>query len=98
MILGSYPCCEGGLSIAMPDGGPFWMPEDCPHCGARVWHFLTRVNPTTLLEADSNEISDHDPATKKISVKPGKVDKIGAAYDREGNALAHALGLEPFDP
>ena len=98
MILGAYPCCEGGLSIAMPPGGPFWMKEVCPHCGKVVWHFLTRVNPTSITEEDFDKVYDHDPETKKISLKPGAVDKIGEAYEREGNAMSRALGLEPFDP
>ena len=43
MIFGEYPCCGGDLALSMPDKSPAYMPEDCPHCRAKVWHRLSRV-------------------------------------------------------
>ena len=47
------------MMIAIPDGVdlPAFEPEDCPHCGAPVWHQFSRVEPMTWLEADF--LADH---------------------------------------
>jgi hypothetical protein len=52
MIFGSYPCCDGGLAIAVPDKTPAYLPESCPHCGAKVWHVVSRIDPISYTEAD----------------------------------------------
>lgn len=52
MIAGEYPCCGGPLMLSMPDNGPGLAPEDCPHCGARVWHYYSRIDPKSWTEAD----------------------------------------------
>ena len=52
MMLGSYPCCDGALMIALPDVDlPKFAPDICEHCGAKVWHRLSRVEPSTWTEA-----------------------------------------------
>ena len=45
MMIGSYPCCEGDLWIPMPERTPAYAPEACPHCGAKVWHRFSRLEP-----------------------------------------------------
>ncbi len=50
MIRGVYPCCGGDLRISMPEKGGQFAGEDCPHCNAKVWHFLSRILSTTYTE------------------------------------------------
>lgn len=69
MIFGSYPCCSGSLGIAMPDKTPVYWPEDCPHCGAKVWHRLSRVDPQSWTEAEFLAEFEVDEATKMIRAK-----------------------------
>lgn len=52
MIFGEYPCCGGPLCLGVPERTPAYAPEDCPHCGAKVWHVFSRVDPETYLEAE----------------------------------------------
>jgi hypothetical protein len=49
----------------MPDGYGF-APEDCPHCGARVWHHFSRIIPETWTEADFIERYEVIEETKTI--------------------------------
>jgi hypothetical protein len=65
MIMGEYPCCNGPLHLAVPDGYGF-APEDCPHCGARVWHHFSRIVPETWMEADFLEKYEVIEETKEI--------------------------------
>ena len=44
MISGSYPCCDAPFQMAMSDS-PGFVRESCPHCGAVVWHWLSRIDP-----------------------------------------------------
>ena len=69
MMIGSYPCCDGNLWIPMPDKTPAYAAEDCPHCGAKVWHLFSRVNPTTWTEADFLAEHDINHETKIITRK-----------------------------
>jgi hypothetical protein len=71
MIFGRYPCCSGSLAIAMPAKTPAYLPEDCPHCGAKVWHRLSRVESISWTEAEFLEQHDVDLERKTITAKPG---------------------------
>lgn len=71
MMIGEYPCCGGDLAIAMPDKTPAYVPEACPHCGAKVWHRLSRVEPMSWGEADFLAEYDVDPEKKMVVAKPG---------------------------
>lgn len=71
MIFGSYPCCDGSLTLTMPDKTPAYLPDDCPHCGAKVWHRLSRVQSTSWTEADFLAEHDVDFDAKTIKAKPG---------------------------
>lgn len=51
MVVGSYPCCDGNLMIAVPDVTPAFKRELCPHCGEAVWHRLSRLDPQSWTEA-----------------------------------------------
>lgn len=50
----------------MPDKTPVYFPENCPHCGTKVWHRLSRVDPTTWTEADFFLEYMVDPVAKTI--------------------------------
>jgi len=68
MIIGEYPCCGGDLWLTdEPERTPAFMPEDCPHCGAKVWHRFSRFDPWTRTEADFIAEYIVDEATKKVS-------------------------------
>lgn len=69
MIIGEYPCCEGPLSLAVPDRTPAYLPETCPHCGARVWHKLSRTDPESWTEAEFLRLHDVNEATKRVTRK-----------------------------
>lgn len=69
MMFGDYPCCSGSLFIAMPDRTPVYCPEDCPHCGAKVWHRLSRAEPMSWTEADFLDEFDVDLETRQITPK-----------------------------
>lgn len=69
MMMGTYPCCAGPLGIGMPDKTPAYFREECPHCGAIVWHKLSRVDPTSWTEVDFLAEHDVDEATKQIKAK-----------------------------
>ncbi len=66
MVLGNYPCCDAALMIAVPEKTPAYFREECPECGAVVWHRLSRIDPMSWLEADF--LADHivDPETMTI--------------------------------
>lgn len=70
-IFGTYPCCDGDLHLAMPKKSPAYFPEDCPHCGARVWHRLSRVESVSWTETDFLAEYDVDEETKSVTAKPG---------------------------
>lgn len=107
MIIGTYPCCDGHLCLAMPARTPAWRPEDCPHCGARVWHRFSRVESMSWTEADF--LAEHvvDAATREIRPRPGTAaaafDKMQrdpsllAATDATLDRIRRAAAVEP-DP
>lgn len=65
MITGTYPCCGGDLMIAVPEETPKMLPEECPHCGMKVWHFLSRIDPKTYTEEQflGEFVVDHETKT-----------------------------------
>lgn len=65
MMIGGYPCCDGSLWITMPDKTPAYWRELCPHCGAPVWHKLSRADPMSWKEADflAEFVVDHAAKT-----------------------------------
>lgn len=69
MIFGDYPCCGGALCLTVPDKTPVFEREECPHCGAVVWHFLSRLDPVSYTEKEFLAQYDVDAATKKITKK-----------------------------
>jgi hypothetical protein len=72
-MFGNYPCCDGPLAIGLDDEEttktPVYFPEDCPHCGAKVWHIYSRVWPQTFLEADFFKEYDVDFETRIVKSK-----------------------------
>lgn len=70
MIFGDYPCCGGRLALAVPDQTPVFAQEDCPHCGAPVWHRLSRFLPESWTEAGFKAEYDHDPKTNTVTPRP----------------------------
>lgn len=69
MIFGEYPCCNGDLYLSMPDDTPAFMREDCPHCGAKVWHLFSRLQSKTWDEASFLEEYDVDEEARTIKPK-----------------------------
>lgn len=82
MMIGTYPCCDGHLWMAMPDRTPAYLPEACPHCGARVWHRFSRVEPMSWTEADFLAEHEVDEETRQITARPGTEAE---AFDRMQN-------------
>lgn len=73
MVIGSYPCCDGELFVALPDRQlPVFSVENCPHCGCKVWHRLARLNPQSWTEAAFAMEFDVDEQTKMITLKEHK--------------------------
>ena len=69
MIFGEYPCCNGSLFLHMPGRTPAYAPEDCPHCGARVWHEYLRAGPCSYVEADFLARFDVNDTTMQVIPK-----------------------------
>lgn len=69
MIIGFYPCCDGELTLAMPEKTPACHREACPHCGKTVWHILSRIESSTLLESEFLDIYDVDDVARTVSEK-----------------------------
>lgn len=69
MILGSYPCCDGALAIALPEQmeTPKYMKENCPHCGVVVWHRLERLDPMSWNE--EGFLLEHEVDEEKKQIK-----------------------------
>ncbi len=58
--------------MAVPDKTPAFRPEDCPHCGAKVWHRLSRIDPWSMLEEDFLKEHTVDYENRRIERKDGK--------------------------
>lgn len=90
MIFGSYPCCEGPLAIAVPDKTPAYWKENCPNCGAVVWHRLSRLDPQTWTEAQFLAEHTIDEATKQIR----EINPPPAVELSEADKAAHLKWFE----
>lgn len=66
MIFGQYPCCGADLAIPMPEQTPKYLPENCPACGAKVWHVLSRACPESFTEDDFLQRYEVNHETKTI--------------------------------
>jgi hypothetical protein len=66
MVFGDYPCCGGELAISIPERTPAYSAESCPHCGAKVWHRLSRIDPQSWTEADFLAEYEVDEGAKTI--------------------------------
>jgi hypothetical protein len=66
MVIGDYPCCGGPLFISVPDNSPKFEREECPHCGAVVYHKLSRIDPESWIEAEFLKEFDVDDEHKTI--------------------------------
>lgn len=72
MIIGEYPCCDAPLCFEAEGYGKF-VSEDCPHCGVKVWHRLSRFEPKSWTELNFLEdyIIDHESKTiTKREIEP----------------------------
>lgn len=67
MIFGNYPCCNGELCLSMPEKTPTSAPENCPHCGKRVWHIFSRLEPMSYTEKDFLKSYEVDEITKAVT-------------------------------
>lgn len=80
MMIGSYPCCDGPLMIALPDVPlPKYAKDICEHCSATVWHRFSRVDPQSWTEADFLAEHDIDETTKTIKPREGACCPDGQA-------------------
>lgn len=70
MIIGEYPCCDKLFSHPVPDKTPAYFKENCPFCGAPVWHKLSRIDPISWTEADF--LAEHDVDYEKKVITPKK--------------------------
>lgn len=106
MMIGSYPCCDGRLLISMPEEDirlPAYAPDICEHCGERVWHRFSRVNPTTWTEAEFLEEYDVDKATNIITPKnpepeltPEQIQSVKDYADALLSLLSSPIKWPPF--
>lgn len=76
--------------LALPDAQlPRFAKHECEECGATVWTWLTRLNPTTWTEEGFEAIFDINPEKKSIKLKPGCEDE----FLDEFYEIAQVLGL-----
>lgn len=90
MIIGQYPCCNGELCMQMPERTPVYFREECPHCGAPVWHKLSRVESMSWCEADFLEIYEVDAEAHTITEREPITD-AGAPGVGEAEAQIQSL-------
>lgn len=90
MIFGCYPCCNGDLCLGVPDVTPKFQKEACPHCGAVVWHKLSRIDAKSWVESDFLEIYkvDENDHTLSLVKEPNPellahIDEVMAPYLKE---------------
>lgn len=67
MILGEYPCCDGPLSLGVPERTPCFLPQTCPHCGTKVWHLLSRTDPESWIESEFLRLYEVNEETRHIT-------------------------------
>ena len=82
-MIGEYPCCEGPLAVAMPDKTPAYRPEECPHCGAKVWHRLSRVEPLSWTEEGFLKEYAVDWDTRTVKALPGSDAEAFDKFNRD---------------
>jgi hypothetical protein len=90
MMVGEYPCCGAPLCIELPEETPAYAPEDCPACGAKVWHRFSRVNPMSWKEDDflaeyivdgfSRTIEERNPPPPMSAMEKAVSEACTAAY------------------
>lgn len=89
-IMGTYPCCGAVLMLELPDAQlPRFAPHNCDECGAKVWTWVTRLNPRSWTDEDFKERFEVDEENRTIEAKPDcDFDHLGEFYE-----VALALGL-----
>lgn len=93
MIFGNYPCCDGELTLSMPDQTPTFAKENCPHCGELVWHKFSRIEPQSFTEAqflDEYEVDDESMSiTRKCSkhISPDLREFMNRAADAAAKGI-----------
>lgn len=93
MIIGQYPCCEGDLTIEVPERTPAYREEACPHCGAKVWHKLSRLDPQSWTEADflAEYVVDEETMTIRPIKEPVPIPAVlQGLIDFQASKLADA--------
>ncbi len=71
-VIGSYPCCDGPLMI--DEGPPPWPKivfAFCEHCGTKVVHKLSKIDPMSWLE---NDFPDWDSIQDQDGTPVGRGD------------------------
>lgn len=66
--MGDYPCCGELLCLSCPEKTPAFLPENCPNCGKKVWHYLSRLDPCSYTEEEFNaefEVNEEEKSIKK---------------------------------
>jgi predicted RNA-binding Zn-ribbon protein involved in translation (DUF1610 family) len=58
----------------MPDQTPKYLPENCPHCGVKVWHVLSRVTPESFTEDEFLQRYEVDEASHAVRDKYAEVE------------------------
>lgn len=97
MIFGSYPCCDGELTLAMPDRSGTYAREICPHCSTPVWHKFSRIQSQSWTEEVFLRIYEIDDETKQIREKnpaPPLTEEERAARDMIQGLLARAIAAD----
>ncbi|HLY90847.1 MAG TPA: hypothetical protein VKQ27_17830 [Acetobacteraceae bacterium] len=94
MIFGEYPCCNGHLCLSMPEKTPAYFPENCPHCGAKVWHRLSRVESMSWTEEDFLNEHDVDTAARTITAKPATEAEAFDMFSRQAGVTSAAALTE----
>jgi hypothetical protein len=58
------------MFLGLPDRPlPVFHTEDCPHCGVKVWHLLSRVDPESWTDEAFRKEFDIDEVSKRITRK-----------------------------
>jgi hypothetical protein len=88
-IIGEYPCCDAPLFLQFDENPgarplPYFACQDCPHCGAKVWHKIARLDPQSWTDEDflkdyevtGGEVKEKNPSTPVLvdpETKHGKL-------------------------
>jgi hypothetical protein len=101
VIFGSYPCCDGALTLSIPDDleTPLIQREICPHCGALVWHKLSRFDPESWTDDGFRALYDVNDETKAVTLKNPPAPMSPAEQeimDKISQKLADQIAEEMF--